>query len=71
MTAAFARYAELHSPCWIETEVLGENPGNPGDPGDPGDPGETTVRVSGRQDGESVFSATLTCAQPARVRSLS
>ncbi|GAP47893.1 A-factor biosynthesis enzyme [Streptomyces azureus] len=63
MTATFARYAELHSPCWIETEVLDEK--------DPGDPGETTVRVSGRQDGESVFSATLTCAQPARVRSLS
>jgi hypothetical protein len=65
MAAAFSRYAELHTPCWIETEVLDENPG------DPGDPGETTVRVSGRQDGESVFSATLTCAQPARVRSLS
>ncbi|MFH8494011.1 ScbA/BarX family gamma-butyrolactone biosynthesis protein [Streptomyces coeruleorubidus] len=71
MTATFARYAELHSPCWIETEVLDENPGIQGGPGDPGDPGETTVRVSGRQDGESVFSATLTCAQPARVRSLS
>ncbi|MFH9005629.1 ScbA/BarX family gamma-butyrolactone biosynthesis protein [Streptomyces afghaniensis] len=62
MTAAFSRYAELHSPCWIETEILDE---------DQQDPGETTVRVSGRQDGESVFSATLTCAQPARVRSLS
>ncbi|MFH8657618.1 ScbA/BarX family gamma-butyrolactone biosynthesis protein [Streptomyces afghaniensis] len=63
MTAAFSRYAELHSPCWIETEILDE------DPQAPQDPGETTVRVSGRQDGESVFSATLTCAQPARVRS--
>ncbi|MEU0390087.1 ScbA/BarX family gamma-butyrolactone biosynthesis protein [Streptomyces chartreusis] len=62
MAATFSRYAELHSPCWIETEVLDE---------EPGDAGETTVRVSGRQDGESVFSATLTCAQPARVRSLS
>ncbi|MER7403283.1 ScbA/BarX family gamma-butyrolactone biosynthesis protein [Streptomyces sp. NPDC000070] len=62
MTATFARYAELHSPCRIETETLHN---------DPGDAGETTVRVSGRQDGESVFSATLTCAQPARVRSLS
>lgn len=79
MTATFARYAELHSPCWIETEVLdGDagnpgsqgNPGNPADPADPADPGETTVRVSGRQDGESVFSATLTCAHQARVRSL-
>jgi hypothetical protein len=62
MTADFSRYAELHSPCWIETEILDE---------DPQDSRETTVRVSGRQDGESVFSATLTCAQPARVRSLS
>lgn len=62
MTAAFSRYAELRTPCWIETEVLDENPR---------DPGEATVRVSGRQDGESVFSATLTCAQPVRVRSLS
>ncbi|MFF6913580.1 ScbA/BarX family gamma-butyrolactone biosynthesis protein [Streptomyces sp. NPDC012466] len=58
MTAGFTRYAELHSPCRIETEVLT-------------DPGETTVRVSGRQDGESVFTATLTCARPAPVRSLS
>ncbi|UOB11606.1 ScbA protein [Streptomyces sp. HP-A2021] len=65
MTAAFSRYAELHSPCWIETEILDEAPQ------DPQGLGETTVRVSGRQDGESVFSATLTCAQPARVRSLS
>ncbi|MFJ5996948.1 ScbA/BarX family gamma-butyrolactone biosynthesis protein [Streptomyces sp. NPDC092370] len=59
MTAGFTRYAELHSPCRIETEVLTEHPG------------ETTVRVSGRQDGESVFTATLTCARPAPVRSLS
>ncbi|MGA5894883.1 ScbA/BarX family gamma-butyrolactone biosynthesis protein [Streptomyces venetus] len=59
MTATFDRYAELDSPCWIETRVLAE------------EPGEVTVRVAGRQDGESVFSATLTCAQPARIRSLS
>ncbi len=58
MTATFARYAELDSPCWIETDVRD------------GDPGEVTVRVSGRQDGESVFDATLTCAQPVRIRSL-
>ncbi|MFD5156556.1 ScbA/BarX family gamma-butyrolactone biosynthesis protein [Streptomyces hawaiiensis] len=59
MTAEFARYAELHSPCRIETEVLEEHPG------------EVTVRVSGRQDGALVFTAGLTCAPPARVRSLS
>ncbi|MFF5365861.1 ScbA/BarX family gamma-butyrolactone biosynthesis protein [Streptomyces sp. NPDC013187] len=58
MTADFSRYAELHSPCRIETEVLADRPG------------EATVRVSGRQDGESVFTATLTSARPARVRSL-
>ncbi|MER5836242.1 ScbA/BarX family gamma-butyrolactone biosynthesis protein [Streptomyces sp. NPDC002130] len=59
MTADFARYAELHSPCRIETQVLNERSG------------EVTVLVSGRQDGESVFTATLTSARPARVRSLS
>ncbi|SMQ17608.1 A-factor biosynthesis hotdog domain-containing protein [Streptomyces sp. Ag82_O1-12] len=59
MTAGFARYAELHSPCRIETEILDERPG------------EVTVRVSGRQDGESVFTAALTAARPTRVRSLS
>jgi hypothetical protein len=59
MTATFARYAELHSPCRLETEVLES------------DPGEVTVRVSGRQDGESVFTATLTSPRPARVRSVS
>ncbi|MFG3717321.1 ScbA/BarX family gamma-butyrolactone biosynthesis protein [Streptomyces massasporeus] len=59
MTAEFTRYAELHSPCRIGTEVLDERPG------------EVTVRVSGRQDGEPVFTAALTAARPARVRSLS
>lgn len=59
LTAEFSRYAELHSPCRIETEVFDERPG------------EVTVRVSGRQDGASVFTATLTSARPARVRSLS
>ncbi|EFL33453.1 conserved hypothetical protein [Streptomyces viridochromogenes DSM 40736] len=59
MTATFARYAELDTPCWIQTQVLDE------------EPGQVTVRVEGRQEGKSVFSATLTCAQPARVRSLS
>ncbi|MEU0218761.1 ScbA/BarX family gamma-butyrolactone biosynthesis protein [Streptomyces sp. NPDC006265] len=59
MTAGFTRYAELHGPCRIEAEVLDESPG------------EVTVRVSGRQDGESVFTASLTAARPTRVRSLS
>ncbi|MGW0610468.1 ScbA/BarX family gamma-butyrolactone biosynthesis protein [Streptomyces sp. NPDC002788] len=59
MTAAFARYTELHSPCRLETELFDQ------------DPGEVTVRVTGRQDGEVVFTATLTSARPARVRSLS
>ncbi|MFE9028809.1 ScbA/BarX family gamma-butyrolactone biosynthesis protein [Streptomyces iakyrus] len=59
LTAEFAHYAELHSPCRIETEVFD------------GHPGEVTVRVSGRQDGASVFTASLTSARPARVPSLS
>ncbi|PTH87246.1 ScbA protein [Streptomyces sp. A244] len=59
LTAEFARYAELHSPCRIETEVFDDRPG------------EVTVRVSGRQDGASVFTASLTSARPARVRSQS
>jgi hypothetical protein len=50
MAVAFSRYAELDSPCWIETEVLDKGPES------------VTVRVSGQQDGESVFTATLTCA---------
>ncbi|MFJ8047922.1 ScbA/BarX family gamma-butyrolactone biosynthesis protein [Streptomyces luteogriseus] len=59
MTAGFTRYAELHGPCRIEAEVLDERRG------------EVTVRVSGRQDGESVFTAALTAARPTPVRSLS
>jgi hypothetical protein len=59
MTVGFTRYAELHSPCRIETEVFEERPG------------EVSVRVSGRQDGASVFTAELTSARPTRVRSLS
>ncbi|MEV5440068.1 ScbA/BarX family gamma-butyrolactone biosynthesis protein [Streptomyces sp. NPDC052682] len=59
MTATFSRYAELDTPCLLETEVLAE------------EADQVTVRVSGRQDGESVFTATLTAAQRAPVRSLS
>lgn len=58
LAVSFSRYAELDSPCWIDTEVL-----------DKGED-EVTVRVSGRQDDESVFAATLTCAPTAPVRSL-
>ncbi|MET9152057.1 ScbA/BarX family gamma-butyrolactone biosynthesis protein [Streptomyces griseoflavus] len=54
----FSRYAELDGPCLIDTEVL-----------DKGED-EVTVRVSGRQDDEPVFDATLTCAPTAPVRSL-
>ncbi|WP_234352864.1 ScbA/BarX family gamma-butyrolactone biosynthesis protein [Streptomyces sp. NRRL B-1140] len=57
MTAGFTRYTELHSPCRVETAVLDDGSG------------EVTVRVSGRQDGESVFTASLTSARPARVPS--
>ncbi|MEU7702726.1 ScbA/BarX family gamma-butyrolactone biosynthesis protein [Streptomyces sp. NPDC015492] len=49
MDVSFSRYAELDSPCWIETEVV---------PG--ADPSATTVRVEGRQEDHSVFRCTLT-----------
>ncbi|GAB2865609.1 gamma-butyrolactone biosynthesis protein ScbA [Streptomyces deserti] len=55
MAVSFSRYTELHTPCTLETEVL--------------DKEEVTVRVSGRQDGESLFTATLTSAPTAPVRS--
>ncbi|MFI8188512.1 ScbA/BarX family gamma-butyrolactone biosynthesis protein [Streptomyces sp. NPDC085946] len=58
MTVAFHRYAELDSPCWIAAEVLDKGPD------------EVEVRVSGQQDGEAVFSATLSCEPDAPVRSL-
>ncbi|WP_405858901.1 ScbA protein [Streptomyces sp. NBC_00090] len=49
MDVSFSRYAELDSPCWIETEIL-PTP----------DTSVTTVRVEGRQDDRSVFHSTLT-----------
>ena len=58
LSVSFSRYAELDSPCRLDTEVL-----------DKGE-GEVTVRVSGTQDGRPVFAATLTCAPMAPVRSL-
>jgi hypothetical protein len=58
MATSFRRYAELDRPCWIETEVLDKGPE------------EVEVRVSGQQNGESVFTATLTCDPAAPLRSL-
>lgn len=58
LSVSFSRYAELDRPCFIDAEVL-----------DKDDDG-VTVRVSGRQDDEPVFAATLTCAPTAPVRSL-
>ncbi|MFE9771232.1 ScbA/BarX family gamma-butyrolactone biosynthesis protein [Streptomyces sp. NPDC005931] len=57
MAVSFRRYTELDSPCWIEADVL-----------DKGE-GEVTVRVTGRQQDEHVFTATLTSAPPAPVPS--
>ncbi|MFH9038734.1 ScbA/BarX family gamma-butyrolactone biosynthesis protein [Streptomyces sp. NPDC017966] len=58
LSVSFSRYAELDSPCRLDTEVL-----------DKGEDG-VTVRVSGTQAGRSVFATTLTCAPTAPVRSL-
>ncbi|MFF1277050.1 ScbA/BarX family gamma-butyrolactone biosynthesis protein [Streptomyces marokkonensis] len=58
LSVSFSRYAELDSPCWIDAEVL-----------DKGED-EVTVRVSGRQDDEPVFAATLTCSPGVPVRPL-
>lgn len=57
LSVSFSRYAELDSPCWIETDILAKNEGG------------VTVRVTGRQDGEPVFAATLSCDPTAPVRS--
>ncbi|MDI5972780.1 ScbA/BarX family gamma-butyrolactone biosynthesis protein [Streptomyces sp. SL13] len=48
--STFERYAELTAPCWIEAET-----------GEPDDTGQTPVTVTARQDGETLFSAMLTC----------
>ncbi|MEU7118393.1 ScbA/BarX family gamma-butyrolactone biosynthesis protein [Streptomyces zaomyceticus] len=54
MDVSFSRYAELDTPCWIESEIV------------PGvDPATTTVRVVGVQDGRAVFHSLLT--SPSRV----
>ncbi|GAB2734509.1 ScbA/BarX family gamma-butyrolactone biosynthesis protein [Streptomyces bullii] len=55
MSVSFSRYTELDTPCLLETEVL--------------DKEEVTVRVSGVQNGESAFTATLSAAPDAPARS--
>ncbi|MFF8278061.1 ScbA/BarX family gamma-butyrolactone biosynthesis protein [Streptomyces lateritius] len=52
MDAAFHRYAEFDSPCWIETEPAVGYPGS----------AERLVRVTGRQDGEILFTSITTVA---------
>ncbi|MEU8929170.1 ScbA/BarX family gamma-butyrolactone biosynthesis protein [Streptomyces sp. NPDC048409] len=47
-STTFDRYVELDSPCWVDvTEVV------------PGGDGTVTVRVIGRQGGETVFTSTV------------
>ncbi|MFI0990724.1 ScbA/BarX family gamma-butyrolactone biosynthesis protein [Streptomyces exfoliatus] len=49
MDVSFSRYAELDSPCWIETEIVSGV-----------DPSTTSVRVIGHQDGHRLFHCMLT-----------
>ncbi|GAA2307859.1 ScbA/BarX family gamma-butyrolactone biosynthesis protein [Streptomyces kunmingensis] len=49
MASVFQRYAELDRPCWIEVTRR-----------TPADDGTMTVEVVGRQDGETVFTTTIT-----------
>ncbi|MFI1970048.1 hypothetical protein BLA24_18495 [Streptomyces cinnamoneus] len=53
-TSSFHRYAELDLPCWIEAER-----------DEPDAAGAFVSRVSGHQDGEPVFSCTITTTPPA------
>ncbi|MFD6346387.1 ScbA/BarX family gamma-butyrolactone biosynthesis protein [Streptomyces roseolus] len=48
MDVSFHRYAELDTPCWITAEVVPAL-----------DPETYAVRISGRQDGRSVFTCTF------------
>lgn len=65
MSVAFTNYTELHSPCLLETDVLEKAED------------EVTVRVSGQQDGTTVFTAVLASApetpghDPVPIRSFS
>jgi hypothetical protein len=51
----FQRYAEFDRPCWIRAAVLPDSP-----------PGTLAVRVTGQQDAENVFTATLSGPAPVR-----
>jgi hypothetical protein len=51
VVSTFQRYAELDGPCTLEAHQL------------PAGPGESLVLVSGRQDGEPLFSATVTACR--------
>ncbi|MFF8830928.1 ScbA/BarX family gamma-butyrolactone biosynthesis protein [Streptomyces sp. NPDC015131] len=53
ITSAFTRYAEFDAPCLIEAAPL---PGQ--------GTGGTAVLVTGRQDGEPVFTSTVTASRP-------
>ncbi|MGW3985636.1 ScbA/BarX family gamma-butyrolactone biosynthesis protein [Streptomyces sp. NPDC004830] len=68
MSVVFARYAELHDPCLLVTELLATEPLVTEPLG--ADPQRVTVRVTGRQGGETVFTAVLTSARTAPVRSV-
>ncbi|MCX4545871.1 ScbA/BarX family gamma-butyrolactone biosynthesis protein [Streptomyces sp. NBC_01565] len=52
---AFRSYAEFDAPCWIDAE-----------PVHTGDPLVRTVRVTGHQDGRTVFESTVTGTLPPR-----
>ncbi|MFI8289838.1 hypothetical protein EAO71_02830 [Streptomyces sp. ms191] len=53
MDSAFHHYAEFGSPCWIEAEPAVDDPGGP----------KRLIRVTGRQDGQVVFTAITTVAE--------
>ncbi|WP_240958052.1 ScbA/BarX family gamma-butyrolactone biosynthesis protein [Streptomyces barkulensis] len=50
LDSTFEKYVEFDRPCWIEAEPVPSAPGIPGD----------TVRVTAHQDGEAVFTTTVT-----------
>ncbi|MGW0905767.1 ScbA/BarX family gamma-butyrolactone biosynthesis protein [Streptomyces sp. NPDC002853] len=50
LDSTFHRYAEFDSPCWVDAEIID---------GDATSPDACTVRVTGRQDGETVFTTTV------------
>ncbi|MFE0583429.1 MULTISPECIES: ScbA/BarX family gamma-butyrolactone biosynthesis protein [unclassified Streptomyces] len=66
MEMRFFRYAELNSPCWIETTALPDRTAAP-------DGRRLPVRVVARQNGEEVFTATatITAMAPAPRRTFS